>query len=446
MNIMHYSLGFPPFRSGGMIKYCMDLMEEEYNKGNNIYMLWPGKLIDSSSKTKIKIHKDYIYNKSKIHSVELINPLPIPLLNGINHVEYFMVSKDREKIKKFFLDNTIDILHVHTLMGLPIELIDVCKELRIKTIFTTHDYFGICPKWGLEKNGIPCVDDHNCMDCEKCNLNALSFNKMKFLQSSLYKNIKENKIVKWLRKNNNSKLYVEEIKECNTGNAKFNAERYCNLRNFYIKLLEEIDIIHFNSKNTKEIYFKYVKNIKNFKIINLSTSSIKDNRRYRATKSIVRFGYLGPITKHKGYFFLKKICDELYQEKLLFELHIYAETEDKNEYLKKHKAYKYNELDKVMDEFDLLIVPSQWFETYGFTVIEALSYGIPVVVTENVGAKDIIDGNNGIIVKTNSSDVKNVLKDLIQNKNKIDKMNNYIVNMKFENMEEHVNKILNLYD
>ena len=32
----------------------------------------------------------------------------------------------------------------------------------------------------------------------------------------------------------------------------------------------------------------------------------------------------------------------------------------------------------------------KWYETFGFTVLEALSYGVPVMVTDSVGAKDIV--------------------------------------------------------
>lgn len=36
-------------------------------------------------------------------------------------------------------------------------------------------------------------------------------------------------------------------------------------------------------------------------------------------------------------------------------------------------------------------MPSLWKETFGFITIEALSYGKYVLVSQNVGAKDLID-------------------------------------------------------
>ena len=34
MRILHYSLGFPPYRRGGLTKYCLDLMAAQEMQGN----------------------------------------------------------------------------------------------------------------------------------------------------------------------------------------------------------------------------------------------------------------------------------------------------------------------------------------------------------------------------------------------------------------------------
>lgn len=53
MNILHYSLGFPPFRRGGMTQYCIDLMVEQIKSGHDVGLLWPGVLRDLSEKSKL---------------------------------------------------------------------------------------------------------------------------------------------------------------------------------------------------------------------------------------------------------------------------------------------------------------------------------------------------------------------------------------------------------
>ena len=47
-------------------------------------------------------------------------------------------------------------------------------------------------------------------------------------------------------------------------------------------------------------------------------------------------------------------------------------------------------LTNVYAEMDLLVVPSIWKETFSLVTLEALSYGVPVLVSDNVGAKLLV--------------------------------------------------------
>ena len=44
MVIIHYFLGFPPYRSGGLTKYSVDLMNAQAQNGDTIIALWPGRI------------------------------------------------------------------------------------------------------------------------------------------------------------------------------------------------------------------------------------------------------------------------------------------------------------------------------------------------------------------------------------------------------------------
>ena len=41
MNILHYSLGLPPYRSGGLPKYTEDLIKEQIVQGDKVGLLYP---------------------------------------------------------------------------------------------------------------------------------------------------------------------------------------------------------------------------------------------------------------------------------------------------------------------------------------------------------------------------------------------------------------------
>ena len=68
-------------------------------------------------------------------------------------------------------------------------------------------------------------------------------------------------------------------------------------------------------------------------------------------------------------------------------------------YIRVHDRYSYTELEKIFDGTDVLVAPSIWYETFGFTVLEALSYGVPVIISGNVGAKDILVQGAGTVIE-----------------------------------------------
>ena len=65
MIILHYFLGFPPYRTGGLTKYAFDLMKSQADDGNDVMALWPGEIKNYSCKPKIKERKKVKILKNK---------------------------------------------------------------------------------------------------------------------------------------------------------------------------------------------------------------------------------------------------------------------------------------------------------------------------------------------------------------------------------------------
>lgn len=411
MKILHYALGFPPYRTGGLTKYCMDLMEEQIKQGHEVGLLWPGRINQFVSQPSIRKTKGI----NGIKSYEVVNPLPVPLDEGIKEIEYFMLPANENIYKDFLQEVNPDMIHIHTLMGLHKELVIVANKLNIKTIFTTHDYFGICPKVTLFKNGSPCISDNNCKDCISCNQRALSLNKIKIMQSPVYRKMKNFMIIRYLRDKHRRKYFDCDMRDNNEKNIKDNMiEKYSKLRAYYISTLSKIDLIHFNSTVAERVYKKYFIP-KNSVVFNIMHKDVKDRRKVKEfSKGKLRITYLAPAKSFKGYNVLIKALNEIYEEgNIRFELNLFNQVNEILPYMKvKSHGYKYNDLEEIFEQTDVLITPSVWYETFGFTVIEALSFGVPVIVTENVGAKDII-GNCGWIVRANSAyELKKVINSL----------------------------------
>ena len=373
-----------------MTKYCTDLMLEQVEQGNEVSLLWPGEIRILAEKTKIKNRKKW----NGIGSFEIINPLPVPLDEGIADIDVYTKAVDEGIYEEFLKAQKLDAIHIHSLMGLHKEFLMAAHKLGIRTVFTSHDYFGICPKVTLYHDGVVCDNDHHCSDCVQCNQTALSLKKIMVLQSPIYRKVKNTAIVKAMRKRHRQEFFDDAADTKNeaveTGNV---ASDYIRLRQYYVSMLEMVDIIHFNSSVSKKVYERYI-HPKNSVVLPITHRDIRDHRhRKDFHHERLRITYLGPAKPFKGFQFLIGVLDQIWDEgSQNFELHLYSETSVSRPYIThKQNGYPYSQLEEIFDATDLLVVPSQWYETFGFTVLEALSYGVPILVGDKVGAQDLIN-------------------------------------------------------
>lgn len=442
MIILHYALGFPPYRTGGLTKYCIDLALSQIEEGHTVGLLWPGRILYLQKKVSIKQMKIW----RNIQSFELVNPLPIALDEGVQDVEAYTQSVDSKVYEEFLVDFAPDVIHIHTLMGLHQEFIDAARLLKIRTVFTSHDYYGICPKVTLFHDGKPCDDDHDCTDCVRCNQTALSLNKIKLMQSPAYRAIKKTAVVKKLRQKHRNEFFEQDapVVEGELDDLGTKAEKYQRLRSYYILMLQKIDIIHFNSTVTESVYRRYFEP-KSSQVIPITHRDIADHRRIKDfDHEKLRLTYLGPAKTFKGFYFLLDTLDELWKQGVQnFELHIYSVTSEHRPYIThSQEGYPYTQLEEIFDNTDLLVVPSLWYETFGFTVLEALSYGVPVLLSENVGAKDIIgDGKYGYICSVNLKEMCDLIRVLCKENNLLATINNAISKNQFSEADEHCSSL-----
>ena len=398
MRIIHYFLGFPPFRTGGLTKYAFDLMIAQKQCGDEVIALWPGKIGFIGNKVSFRKHADVL----GIQNIEIINPLPVSLDEGILDISSYIKPTEKGTFVVFLNNARPDVIHIHTLMGLYSEFVEAAKELNIKTIFTTHDYFGICPKVTLYRKGKVCSDDNGCEECVKCNQSALSLQKIVVMQSPIYRFVKDLKLVRKLRNRHRAVFFNEENSVDNDiVTSEVSANEYIKLRKYYTKMLEMMGMIHFNSTVSETIYKKYIIPQQS-RVLTITHKNIADHREEATWKwtGKLRITCLSPAKPYKGFSVLRNALDLLWEEgRRDITLNVYSPVDNPTSYMNvKENGFTQEELPSIFKETDILVAPSIWYETFGFTVLEAVSFGIPVIVSENVGAKDVI-GDGGIVVK-----------------------------------------------
>lgn len=181
MRILHYTLGFIPYRSGGLTKYATDLILAQIELGHDVAALYPGG--SSLFKSKCHVHKAKEFRNIKVY--EITNPLPVPLMYGIKDTKSETSNKnlDLRSLQKMLDEVKPDVCHIHTLMGLPLEYIKEVHERGIRIVYTSHDYFGLCPKVNfINQDGEVC-EGASAERCAICNAHAKSVSFLKLRNS-----------------------------------------------------------------------------------------------------------------------------------------------------------------------------------------------------------------------------------------------------------------------
>lgn len=463
VKILHYLHGLPPVRDGGLVKYVLDLVQGECELGNDVQLIVPDSFSSRSKRQTEIISK--IWKHLLCHYI--INPLPVTEGRRIERTELLLERRSFEVFFSFLKRNSPDIIHMHSLMGIESTFLDAAKKLKIPVVFTTHDYYGLCPKINLFGNGKIC-EQLDWQRCASCMGTVVTEKKILWQHSKLYSILKSNKVFQWLEYSPKLlpfKIYAKSMLKKNKdtirslqGNnqneitlPECQSEEYELLHEYYLQMYDAITYFHFNSRQSRSVFESYLGNVRG-EVIPITNRKIKDNRKIYNYSGKLKIGYLAGGQQFKGYQYLKEVLDTMYEAGMTdFECHVYFNSPDLNcPYLYCHGPYQEEDMKTVFQNMDVLVVPSLWRETFGLVVLEALSYGVPVILSSNVGAKELLEENQemGVVIDINESREKmqDVLEKIYYDRNILSRMNRKICEWDHEwNFDKHVAKIIDMY-
>ena len=109
-------------------------------------------------------------------------------------------------------------------------------------------------------------------------------------------------------------------------------------------------------------------------------------------------------------------------------------------------AYKQEQLAEIFFGMDMLIVPSLCYETFGLVVLEALSFGVPVMVSATVGAKDIVKTYDERFIFHTPDELNSKLKWILSDESILSAYNKTILSKENTfSLDEHIHRISSLY-
>lgn len=267
----------------------------------------------------------------------------------------------KEKFRRLVQDTKPDLVHLHIFQHqLSPSILDVCKQLRIPTVYTAHDLKMVCLNYKMMHHG------HVCEDCSTGKLYRCAKNrcvKESFLKSCI--NVAEGYLHRWRHS-------YDAIHTVITPSA-FYKEK---LEQFGVEGSRLVHIPNFLDKEAPAV------------------GQREDREQY--------YLYFGRLSEEKGVLTLIKAFEgkpwKLYivgSGPIRPQLEAYL-SENKPDNIRLFGFLQGSELTDIVGNAKAVILPSEWYENGPYSAIEALQLGRPILGARIGGIPELVDGNGAL--------------------------------------------------
>lgn len=385
MRILHVSLGWPPFRTGGLVRYCCDLMDAQTDAGHIVAMLYPA---GNSLTKRARIRKEIVEKKL---SYALYSLNTVPLVFGIKNPRSLDCSEDDSAYAELLDDFRPAVIHIHSAQGIGESFFYEAKRRGIKLVFTTHDYYPLCLRCNLVNYCGQLCSGPSPRKCAVCNSrHGLSDVKARLMQTKAYRHLKDSKAMQEIRRN--VKWSLSNLKNDMHNGPMVTEEQVIDFDDTIARskrIIESVDTIHANSELSANCYEAYFPGT-SINVIPITHSGLDFSPvRVCSSSNKLTVGYVGGANEYKGYKILLEALNMVAESidwSLLFYGTPLPAEECQEERVHCMGFFDSGAASEVYSGMDLLVVPSIWPETFSFVTIEALCAGTPVICSDNVGA------------------------------------------------------------
>lgn len=275
----------------------------------------------------------------------------------------YLYNKDASRnLIKLIEDFKPDIAHLHLIYGeLSASVLKALRKMRVPVVQTVHDYRLLCPANAL-------LDSQNRI-CEKC-INR------RFYQCSLNRCLEDD-------------FFYSSI---------LSMEAY--IRKYLIDPISYIDLFIFVSKFSEQKHFEFDRRFES-KAVHLYNFTDLHRTKWESDKENY-FLFFGRLSKEKGLETLLNVAGKV---KANFKIAGDGPLAGKvrrcaanNEHIHFLGYQTGEELKQLISQASYIVVPSEWYENNPMTVLEAYSYGVPVIGARIGGIPEIvIDEKTGFL-------------------------------------------------
>lgn len=452
---------------GGVTVYTRNLIEAFLCKKEphmDIYFLSSGyKYSPFTSKPYIRrtLNK---FSNSGVKTFEIINSrISAPAYTMFNKTSRFYHDTETYNLLKSFLVNEgpFDVIHFQNIEGLSLNCLDLKKDFpQLKLVFSIHNYLPICPLTQYFQNHTQkiCKDFDEGRECLKCRTSAVNERKIykagvkRYLTDTFSSSLVQVCAYQLFRISTYLFFYRKFLPSaCPT------SQHYCNFRKLFIQYLNKnFDHILAVSQRVAEISAGHGIDESKLKVSYIGTKVAEIQKNCGIANSISPFviAYLGTARIDKGFFFLLDTLEKLDKEiakKIKVKLAVKGLDENwvNNKLEKFHSVqiidgYTHNDLNTILNDVNLGIVPVLWEDNLPQVAIEMVAYGVPILCSDAGGASELCNSELFKFTCGNSDDFLFKLKQFVLQP---EMLNHYwTYKNQLTTMDKHCDELLLLYE
>lgn len=412
LTILHVGSGHRPLRWGGLAAYIEDLMSAQVGDGHSVAYFFTGRYFRWPRSARLKR-----WSRGEIHMLEVINS---PLYDHGRQPRLEVSEPQTEGLFAAELERVRpDLVHVHELAGLPSSVLDIARNADVPVTMTLQDYFPLCSTFKLlDAHGEVCLRREIGADCVASVRSETRPTNLLF-EVSLRHALNRQKPIQSLSPKRREAIVERFVRSPLARPSReqepFSPEDFQRRRELNVERLNSIDRVVAMSSRVAEIYSQLGVRDEVLTTMRLTLDHVsKLSVREPSGTQPVTFATLGGgESPAKGSRLLAQAVRTIAQSagSDQVRLLIFGQCEPGLEeavadldWVERRGIYRAHQLDGLLDEVDVGLMPSIWEEAYGYAGIELIAKGIPVVANRIGGMVDYVrEGETGWFNPSNSA-------------------------------------------
>jgi len=441
MRVLHIGWGYKPWWSdGGLIAYTEAILAGQVQRGHEVHYLFGGRELPLLRQPRL--HR---WTRGGVRMLEVLNAgAPAAAGRGIREPALELDDADTERLVAGQLERVRpDIVHVQTFEGLPSSVIDVIGAMALPSVMTLEDYHPLCPTVKLW--------DHTKQVCRRLQPGATCV-------TCCAEGMSGTELQRWMTR----KMTITTVREriphplaprlvdgiwrrlppAPTGPVPVApAAEYDRRRTVNVRRLSQLDALIAMSPGVAEVYSARGVPADRIRVQRLTLPHIEQlpARRRVVERPPVRFATLnGAASTAKGADVLLEAVRRLGTAGLgdRYRLGVHGGVADHVEAALGQDAsveiwgpYLSQDLERLLVDAHIGIVPSVWEEAYGYVGAEFIASGMPVISNARGGLPfHTLPGKTGWLnASANGAGLAAIMAEIIRRPEEVQRMSDLVL-------------------